>query len=75
MLNIVWMLFVAWFLNLFGFGDTVITGLQQFGGPAITITGYYFVFAVVGLVKNILEKIASRATLKVLTDAIENLDK
>lgn len=72
MLNIIWMLFVAWFLNLFGFGDTVITGLAQFGGPEITLAGYYFAFAVVGLIKNIIEKFHYKAEIKELTDLINN---
>ena len=54
MANIIWMLFVAWFLNIFGFGNVVIKGLQQLGGPTITMTGYYFIFAAAGLIKNIL---------------------
>lgn len=53
MLSIIWMLFVAWFLNLFGFGNVVIKGLTQLGGPEITLTGYYFIFAAAGLIKNV----------------------
>lgn len=48
------MLFVAWFLQLFGFDNIVIKGLAQLGGPEITIVGYYFIFAAAGLIKNIL---------------------
>ena len=53
MLSIIWMLFVAWFLNLFGFGNLVIKGLAQLGGPEITMIGYYFIFAAAGLIKNV----------------------
>lgn len=71
MLNIIWMLFVAWFLNLFGLGDTVITGLAQLGGPEITLTGYYFIFATVGLLKNIIEKFHYSHAVRELTDLLE----
>lgn len=64
MLNILWMLFVAWFLGLFGFDDMIITGLTQWGGPEITITGYYFAFAVIGIIKNIIEKFHYNDSLK-----------
>lgn len=71
MLNIIWMLFVAWSLNLFGFGDTVITGLAQWGGPELTMTGYYFAFAVVGLLKNVIEKFHFHDSVKLAIKEIE----
>lgn len=75
MLNIIWMLFVAWFLNLFGFGDTVITGLAEWGGPQLSMTGYYFAFAAVGLLKNVIEKIRLGHTFKLATNEMEKLFK
>lgn len=72
MLNIIWMLFVAWFLNLFGFGNTVITGLAQLGGPEVTLTTYYFIFGAVGLLKNVLEKLHFNQSVEKL---IKYLDK
>lgn len=75
MLNIIWMLFVAWFLNLFGLGDTVITGLVQLGGPEITLTGYYFIFATVGLIKNIIEKIHFADSVKLTIKELEDILK
>ena len=70
MLNIVWMLFVAWFLNLFGFSNTVIKGLVQLGGPEIGMMGYYLIFATAGLIKNIAH--AFRSTI---ADACKEFDK
>lgn len=72
MLNIIWMLFVAWFLNLFGFGNTVITGLAQWGGPELTMTGYYFAFAAVGLLKNVIEKFHFSSTVKLAIKELED---
>ncbi len=69
------MLFVAWFLNLFGLGNTVITGLSQWGGPEITMAGYYFAFAVVGLLKNVIEKIRLGHTFKIAANEIEKIFK
>lgn len=74
MLNIIWMLFVAWFLNCFGFGNVVITGLAQFGGPEITLTGYYFIFATVGLIKNLIEKFHYNQSIKELIKITEKKD-
>ena len=68
MANIIWMLFVAWFLNIFGFGDVVIKGLQQLGGPEITMTGYYFIFAAAGLIKNILYAIRKNVLGEVIKE-------
>lgn len=53
MISTAWMLFVAWFLNLFGFGNTVITGLQELIGIEIGLTTYYFIFGALGLIKNV----------------------
>lgn len=63
MLSIIWMLFVAWFLNLFGFSNLVINGISQLGGPELTITGYYFIFAAAGLLKNIIHAFHNSITL------------
>jgi len=63
MLSIIWMLFVAWFLNLFGFGNFFIKGVAQLGGPELTITGYYFIFAAVGLLKNVIHAFHNSVTL------------
>ena len=57
MLSIIWMLFVAWFLNLFGLGNTIMRGIVELGGPEISLMGYYFIFAAAGLLKNILKSI------------------
>lgn len=66
------MLFVAWFLNFFGFGNMFITGLEQWTGIQITMTGFYFIFAVVGLIKNIIEKFHYGKDLELLAEKITN---
>lgn len=53
MWSILWMLFAAWFLDLFGFGNIVIKGLEQVGVNGVGIELYYLAFAVVGLIKHI----------------------
>jgi len=77
MLSIIWMLFVAWFLNLFGLSNTVIRGIVELGGPEISLTGYYAIFACAGLLKNILAAIHPFDVdyiIKTKTD-LEKLDK
>ena len=71
MLSIIWMLFVAWFLNLFGFGNTVIKG------PEISLIGYYAIFACAGLLKNILSAlhpVDADYVIKIKSD-LDKLDK
>lgn len=77
MLSIIWMLFVAWFLNLFGFGNTVIKGLVEIGGPEISLLGYYAIFAFAGLIKNILSAlhpVDADYVIKIKSD-LDKLDK
>ena len=54
MLSIIWMVFVAWFLGIFGLDDLVINGFSQLFHMEIGITSYYFIFVIAGLIKNIL---------------------
>ena len=54
MLSVIWMIFVAWFLGIFGLDDLVINGFNQLFHIEIGITSYYFIFAITGLIKNIL---------------------
>lgn len=80
MLSIIWMFFVAWFLNLFGLGNLVIKGIRQFGGPEITMTGYYFIFASVGLLKHILYAVRKDIVKESISDStietiLEKLNK
>jgi hypothetical protein len=56
-------LFAAWFLSLFGFGAFIIAGLAEFG-IVITMTGYYLIFAVVGLLAWIFNHGRSSITIK-----------
>lgn len=77
MLSIIWMLFVAWFLNLFGLGNTVIRGIVELGGPEISLIGYYAIFACAGLLKNILaalHPIDADYVVKIKSD-LDKLDK
>lgn len=51
--SIIWMLIVAWFLDLFGFSNIVINGICQLGGPEMGVEAYYLVFALIGALKNL----------------------
>ena len=63
------MLFVAWFLGIFGLDDLVINGFNQLFHIEIGITSYYFIFAIAGLIKNILH------TINVKTISNEDIKK
>lgn len=54
MLWVIGALFAGWILNLFGFENLVIGGMQEFFNVTITMTGYYFLFGVIGMIKFIL---------------------
>ena len=73
MINIAWMLFVGWFLNLFGFGHTVIAGMGQLTGIEITMASYYLIFAAAGLIKNILSAISHTATVELNKKYVDEL--
>lgn len=75
MLNIAWMMFVARILEMFGFDTMFITGLNQWTGIEITISGYYFIFAVIGIIKNIIEKLSYSKDINNLTEEIKDLLK
>lgn len=72
MLSVIWMIFVAWFLGIFGLDDLVINGFSQLFHMEIGITSYYFIFAIAGLIKNILHtinvKTISKEDIKKLLD-------
>lgn len=51
--SIIWMLIVAWFLDLFGFSNIVINGICQLGGPEMGVEAYYLIFALIGALKNL----------------------
>lgn len=72
MLSIIWMVFVAWFLGVFGLDDLVINGFSQLFNMEIGVTSYYFIFAIAGLIKNILHtinvKTISKEDIKKLLD-------
>lgn len=56
------MLFMAmsllggWIMSLFGFKAVVVTGMAQLFGVSITSLGYYFIFAMIGLVNSFIIK-------------------
>lgn len=75
MLNIIWALFVAWFLNIWGFSNVWITGFNELFGITISVTTYYFIFGAVGLLKNIIEKIHYNENLKVTLNKIDDILK
>ena len=49
MLPIALSLFTGWFLGLFGFKGVVIAGMAQIFGISINVLGYYFLFAIIGV--------------------------
>lgn len=51
MWSIVGALILAWFLALFGFDNLIIEGAKELFDVDITMTGYYFIFAVIGILK------------------------
>ncbi|MEE5181066.1 hypothetical protein JDW21_19485 [Bacillus subtilis] len=53
MLFIAFSLLGGWILNLFGFDNLVIDGAKELFHINITTTGYYLIFAIVGLLKSI----------------------
>lgn len=57
MLSIAFALLGAWILNCFGFGQVVITGMKEVFGVEIGMTSYYFIFAMIGALKSILNKL------------------
>ncbi len=57
MLTIAIHLLIAWFMNLFGFGSVVITGTSEIFGLELSLTGYYFLFALLGLIRSLIANI------------------
>lgn len=57
--SIIWMLIVAWFLDLFGFSNIVINGICQLGGPEMGVEAYYLIFALIGALKNLFSCVRS----------------
>ena len=53
--RILYALLVEWILSCFGFGGFIIAGLAEFG-ITISMTGYYIIFAVAGLLSSIFSK-------------------
>ena len=69
MLSVIWMLFVAWFLGIFGLDDLVINGFNQLFHMEIGITSYYLIFSLAGLIKNILK---ANANVSVSLDELKD---
>lgn len=59
------MLFMAggllsgWIMSLFGFKAVVIAGMAQLFGASITSLGYYFIFAMIGLINGFIYRAKS----------------
>lgn len=53
MFGIIGGLLGGWILALFGFESIIINGMAQFFGLSINMTGYYFLFAMGGFLRNI----------------------
>lgn len=41
-------LLLAWILNIFGFGQIVITAMKELFDIDISMAAYYFIFAIIG---------------------------
>ena len=60
MLGIITGLFTGWVLGLFGFQGVVIAGMSQLFGITINALGYYFMFAMMGVIKSIIMTVKSK---------------
>lgn len=56
MLTILWYLLIAWILQLFGYSSLIIEGVEIFSGIQIGMSGYYFIFAVIGMLRVIFSR-------------------
>lgn len=57
----------GWIMGLFGFKSVVIAGMLQLFGATITSLGYYFIFAMLGLINSFIYKLKRKqneATVK-----------
>lgn len=73
MLLIIGSMLGGWILQLFGFDLLVATGMMELFGVAITKTGYYFMFALIGMMRSIV--VVARNASKVQVDANTQLEK
>jgi len=53
MWSIIGALIIAWFLSIFGFDTLIIEGTKELFNMDITTTGYYFIFALIGILRMI----------------------
>lgn len=58
-------LLLGWIMGLFGFKGVVIAGMAQLFGVTITSLGYYFIFAMIGLVTSLIRLFRGKNTVEV----------
>lgn len=56
MLYIIFNMFAAWILSLFGFDNLVIDSVQHLFNVSLTTGDYYFIFACIGTIKSIVSQ-------------------
>lgn len=54
MFGIIGGLLIAWLLNFIGFSDVLVQGINELFGLQISIAGYYVIFAIIGLITELL---------------------
>lgn len=60
MFGIIGGLLLAWFLWILGFATVIIEGIQELFGLNISMAGYYVLFALIGLITNLITMLTSR---------------
>ena len=74
MFGIISGLLSGWILGLFGFQGVVIAGMAQVFGVTINALGYYFMFAMFGVVKSIIMTIKNKP-VKINFDELKDKNK
>jgi hypothetical protein len=59
-------------LGLFGFKAVVITGMGQLFGLSVTSLGYYFLFAIMGALNNLVMSLRKKKVETVSNNNIKN---
>lgn len=75
-MGIVGGLLVGWILSLFGFKAVVVAGMAQLFGVSINGLGYYFIFALLGVITMIIDRLIPKRTANIdLNDLKKKLKK
>lgn len=64
MFSIALSLLGAWILSWFGFDNLFIHGVNELFGLDLSTAGYYFIFALFGMLKNVLYILKPKAEIK-----------